>query len=92
MIFADVLSQTHPRGESAPPGNFGGINPKQVGLGMQIAAIHTLMSQAALENTSRQTDFAINGAGFFVLTNGIGQDVHPRRRLLHRPRRAARGQ
>jgi flagellar hook-basal body protein len=69
MIFADVLSQTL-RGASGPSGDFGGINPKQVGLGMQIAAIHTLMSQAALESTSRQTDFAISGAGFFVLSNG----------------------
>jgi len=72
VIFADVLSQTI-RGASAPTGNFGGINPKQVGLGMQIAAIHTLMAQAALENTSRQTDFAINGAGFFLLTNGTDE-------------------
>jgi len=69
VVFADVLSQTI-RGASAPTGNFGGINPKQVGLGMQIAAIHTMMQQAALENTSRQTDFAINGSGFFQLTNG----------------------
>lgn len=69
VVFADVLSQTL-RGASAPTGNFGGINPKQIGLGMQLAAIHTMMSQAALENTSRQTDFAVNGSGFFVLTSG----------------------
>lgn len=76
MIFADVLSQTL-RGASAPSGDFGGINPKQVGLGMQIAAIHTLMSQAALESTSRQTDFAVSGAGFFVLSNG-DQEIYTR--------------
>jgi flagellar hook-basal body protein len=76
MIFADVLSQTL-RGASAPSGNFGGINPKQVGLGMQIAAIHTLMSQAALESTSRQTDFAVSGAGFFVLSNG-NEEIYTR--------------
>ncbi|MCH7471842.1 flagellar hook-basal body complex protein [bacterium] len=69
VIFADVLSQTL-RGASAPTGNFGGINPTQVGLGMQVASIHNLMSQSALENTGRQTDFAVNGSGFFVLTNG----------------------
>ncbi|MCC7479861.1 flagellar hook-basal body complex protein [bacterium] len=69
LIFADVLSQMV-RGASAPSGSLGGINPTQVGLGMQVAAIHNVMSQAALENTSRQTDFAVNGNGFFVLSNG----------------------
>jgi flagellar hook protein FlgE len=69
LVFSDVLSQLL-RGASAPTSTLGGINPKQVGLGMQVAAIHNLMAQAALENTSRQTDFAVNGAGFFVLNNG----------------------
>lgn len=69
VVFADVLSQTL-RGASAPSGNLGGLNPQQIGLGMRVAAIHTLMQQAALENTARQTDFAINGAGFFTLYNG----------------------
>lgn len=76
MIFSDVLSQTI-RGASAPSGNYGGVNPKQVGLGMQIAAIHILMAQAALENTSRQTDFAVNGGGFFTLTNG-SEEIYTR--------------
>jgi flagellar hook protein FlgE len=69
VIFSDVLSQTL-RGGSAPSSGFGGINPKQVGLGMQIAAIHNLMQQSALENTARPTDFAINGNGFFTLSDG----------------------
>jgi flagellar hook-basal body protein len=69
VIFSDVLSQTL-RGASAPTENLGGINPTQVGLGMTTAAIHNLMTQSALENTSRQTDFALNGAGFFTLTDG----------------------
>ena len=69
VIFSDVLSQTL-RGASAPTDNLGGTNPKQIGLGMQVAAIHNLMQQSALENTARQTDFAINGAGFFIVTDG----------------------
>jgi flagellar hook-basal body protein len=72
VVFSDVLSQTL-RGASAPTGDLGGINPRQVGLGMQVAAIHNLMQQSALENTSRPTDFAINGAGFFVLTDGTDE-------------------
>jgi flagellar hook protein FlgE len=69
VVFGDVLSQTL-RGASAPSGNLGGQNPQQVGLGMRVAGIHVLMQQAALESTARPTDFAINGAGFFVLANG----------------------
>jgi flagellar hook protein FlgE len=69
VVFADVLSQTL-RGASAPSGDLGGLNPLQVGLGMRVGAIHVLMQQAALESTARPTDFAINGAGFFVLANG----------------------
>jgi flagellar hook protein FlgE len=76
VIFSDVLSQTL-RGASAPTGRLGGINPKQIGLGMQIAAIHNIMQQSALENTARQTDFAINGAGFFILTNGL-EEIYTR--------------
>lgn len=76
VIFGDVLNQTL-RGASAPTSQFGGINPKQVGLGMQLAAIHNLMQQSALENTARQTDFAVNGAGFFITTDGK-QDFYTR--------------
>ena len=76
VIFSDVLSQTL-RGASAPTGDLGGINPRQVGLGMQVAAIHNLMQQSALESTSRQTDFAVNGAGFFILTDG-SEEVYTR--------------
>lgn len=76
LIFGDVLSQTI-RGASAPSANYGGINPKQIGLGMTVAAIHNLMTQAALESTSRQTDFAVNGSGFFIATNN-DQEIYTR--------------
>jgi flagellar hook protein FlgE len=72
VVFADLLAQTL-RGASAPSGNLGGTNPIQVGLGIKIAAIHTNLTQSALENTSRNTDFAVNGAGFFVVKNGEEQ-------------------
>jgi len=69
VIFSDLLAQTL-RGGSAPTGNLGGTNPIQVGLGVKIAAIHTNLTQSALENTARNTDFAVNGAGFFVVRSG----------------------
>ncbi|GEM_PF-1279871 len=76
LLFADVLSQTL-RGASAPSDVVGGTNPRQVGLGMQVAAIQTLMQQSALENTARPTDFAINGAGFFIVLSG-NQEIYTR--------------
>src|SRR5215208_3465307 len=45
--FAQLL-----QGASRPPGDQGGINPIQIGLGMQIGSIDTLFSQGNLEKTA----------------------------------------
>jgi flagellar hook protein FlgE len=63
--FAQLL-----QGASRPPGNQGGINPIQVGLGMQIGAIDTNMTQGNLQSTGVNTDVAINGSSFFVARQG----------------------
>jgi flagellar hook protein FlgE len=47
-----------------------GKNPMQVGLGVSIASIDSLMSQGNLKPTERPTDIAIDGDGFFVLSDG----------------------
>ena len=63
--FAQLL-----QGASRPPGNQGGINPIQVGLGMQIGSIDTNMTQGNLQSTGVNTDVAINGNSFFVARQG----------------------
>jgi flagellar hook protein FlgE len=63
--FAQLL-----QGASRPPGNQGGINPIQVGLGMQIGSINTNMTQGNLQSTGVNTDVAINGDSFFVARQG----------------------
>jgi flagellar hook protein FlgE len=68
--FQDILSQNI-RGASAPQFGRGGINPAQVGLGMSIAAIDTIHEPGSLQNTGRPTDLAIQGAGFFIVTDGV---------------------
>ncbi len=68
--FQDVLSQNI-RGASAPQAGRGGINPAQVGLGMSIAGIDTIHTQGSLQNTGRATDLAIQGNGFFVVSDGM---------------------
>lgn len=67
--FQDIFSQTL-RGATAPLAGTGGINPMQVGLGMGISSIATVHEQGAITSTGRETDLAINGQGFFVVTDG----------------------
>lgn len=69
VTFQDMLSQTI-AGAARPEANIGGINPKQIGLGMNIAAIDKIFTQGSLQTTGNQTDLAISGDGFFVLADG----------------------
>ena len=69
VTFQDMLSQTM-AGAAKPTDEVGGINPKQVGLGMLVASIDTIHNQGALQTTGNMTDVAIQGNGFFVLKDG----------------------
>lgn len=69
VTFQDMISQTI-SGASEPRANVGGVNPKQVGLGMATASIDKIMNQGALQTTGKNTDMAITGEGFFVLADG----------------------
>jgi flagellar hook protein FlgE len=55
---------------SGPNAGVGGVNPAQVGLGVQLGAINTNFAQGSAQNTGRPTDLMIQGDGFFVLKNG----------------------
>lgn len=70
VTFKDMLNQTL-QGTSAPNENIGGTNAKQIGLGVAVASIDTNMSQGALQPTGRATDLAIEGNGFFIVSNGV---------------------
>jgi len=50
--------------------NTGGTNPKQIGYGIRVASIDKIMNQGSFQNTGKKTDLAIQGEGFFVLSNG----------------------
>jgi len=69
VTFQDMLSQTI-SGAAKPDENKGGVNPKQVGLGMTVASIDRIFTQGSLQTTGNQTDLAISGDGFFVLSEG----------------------
>lgn len=70
-IFKDLMSQTI-SGASGPNAGRGGTNPKQVGLGSQLAAIDTVHTQGSLQTTGRVLDLAISGDGFFVVGDDSG--------------------
>lgn len=65
-VFKDQFSQTV-AGASAAAGNRGGVNPQQVGLGSQIAAIDTLHTPGSTQFTGNTLDLAIEGDGFFMV-------------------------
>jgi flagellar hook protein FlgE len=69
VTFQDMLSQTL-SGAAKPEENVGGVNPKQVGLGMTIASIDRIFTQGSIQTTGNQTDLAISGDGFFMVSNG----------------------
>uniref|UniRef100_UPI00388D3321 flagellar hook protein FlgE n=1 Tax=Treponema sp. TaxID=166 RepID=UPI00388D3321 len=67
--FQDMISQQL-SGAAKPTEEKGGVNPKEVGLGMTVAAIDTVFTQGNLQSTGINTDVAIQGNGFFIEKNG----------------------
>jgi flagellar hook protein FlgE len=67
--FQDMLYQQL-AGAARPTDDVGGVNPKEVGLGMSVASIDTLHTQGSLQSTGVGTDLAIMGNGFFILKEG----------------------
>jgi flagellar hook protein FlgE len=69
VVFEDTLSQMM-RSPGSPGDSSGGMNPGQVGLGVQLGGIGTNFTQGSAQNTGRSTDMMIQGDGFFVLNDG----------------------
>lgn len=67
--FQDMISQ-QVGGAAKPTEELGGVNPKDVGLGMTIATIEQVFTQGNLQSTGVSTDVAIQGNGFFILKDG----------------------
>jgi flagellar hook protein FlgE len=74
--FQDILYQQL-QGAARPTDEIGGVNPREVGLGMSVASIDTVHTQGSLQTTGIGTDLAISGNGFFILDNA-GQQLFTR--------------
>ncbi|MBD3297065.1 MAG: flagellar hook-basal body complex protein [candidate division Zixibacteria bacterium] len=70
VTFREALVQTI-RGAARPSNNSGGTNPVQLGLGMQVATVDNRFQQGGLETTGELTDLALQGSGFFILSDGV---------------------
>jgi flagellar hook protein FlgE len=69
VTFQDMIAQTI-RGASRPTAELGGTNAIQFGLGVLVAGTDVNNEQGSLNATNRPTDIAIQGNGFFVVSNG----------------------
>lgn len=71
VTFEQVFSQTL-QGASAPDpiSGRGGTNPMQIGLGVGIASVDTIMTNGSVQRTDNPTDLAIEGDGFFIVKGG----------------------
>ncbi|WP_238883226.1 flagellar hook-basal body complex protein [Clostridium sp. YIM B02551] len=67
--FQDTLYQTV-KSSMSPNNNQGGVNAQQVGLGVQLASIDTIMTNGMMQPTGRALDVAIDGDGFFMVSSG----------------------
>ena len=72
VTFQTTLFQTLNAG-NAPQNMLGGTNPMQIGLGSRIASIDQIMTQGSPMSTGKATDMMIQGEGFFILSDGVGQ-------------------
>jgi flagellar hook protein FlgE len=68
-VFQDSLSQTM-QGATAPRDNVGGVNARQIGLGMRVGSIDILFTKTSFQTTNVNTDLAINNNGFFIVNSG----------------------
>ncbi|MBL7185325.1 MAG: flagellar hook-basal body complex protein [Phycisphaerae bacterium] len=74
--FSELLNQTIKKG-SQPTATVGGTNPQQIGSGVEVAGTAPNMSQGNIVNTGNPLDLAIEGQGYFVVSDG-SQDLYTR--------------
>ena len=80
ITFAELLSETVKKA-SQPTSKVGGTNPQQMGSGVGVANISPNMTQGNIVNTGNPLDLAIEGEGYFVLSNGE-QSIYTRAGVL----------
>lgn len=77
--FTDLLYQVE-RVQGVPVQSGDGVVPEgaQLGLGTRLSAIRLLNLQGPLADTGNQLDLALNGSGWFQVTNPNGETLYTR--------------
>jgi len=71
VTFQEVFNQTlKGAGAPDPVTGRGGTNPMQVGLGIGVGVVDTLVTRGSLQRTDSPTDLSIEGEGFFIVRGG----------------------
>ena len=73
--FDDLIYQTS-RIATGPQNRHGGVNSMQVGLGTQINSTTKIFKQGSLQTTDKQTDIALQGDGFFMVSPDGGKTTY----------------
>lgn len=71
--FQDLISQIDSPAQGAT-NNLGGVNPRQIGMGVQVSGTDTIMTGGSLQTTGRSLDFGIQDGdnSFFIVRPGDG--------------------
>lgn len=69
-VFSTLLNTTI-RTASGATASKGGVNPSSVGSGVQVSSVDTIHTQGVLSSTGRGLDLAIQGDGFFTVSDGV---------------------
>ncbi|MFQ6342330.1 flagellar hook protein FlgE [Campylobacter sp. VTCC 70190] len=69
--FGTMFSQTV-KIATTPTDGRGGQNPLQIGLGVSVSSTTRIHSQGSVQTTDKNTDVAINGDGFFMVSDDSG--------------------
>jgi flagellar hook protein FlgE len=76
VSFAELLGQTLEQA-SQPTDRIGGTNPQQTGGGVAVVGITPDTTQGSIVNTGNPLDFALEGEGYFVVSDGA-QNLYTR--------------
>jgi flagellar hook protein FlgE len=74
--FSELMTETIKKA-SQPTATVGGTNPQQMGGGVTVAGISPNMAQGNIVNTGNPLDVAIEGEGYFVVSDGT-KDLYTR--------------
>lgn len=69
VTFSELLGETLQQA-SQPTDRIGGTNPQQMGSGVGVSGISPNMGQGNIVNTGNPLDVALEGAGYFMVSDG----------------------